>query len=256
MDAATSDRVVDRHHNDPPLKERLALEYQALVDEAGTIAADAEGVRKEVEDDKQLGVLGGVVIKAREFSKRADDARKAEKEPFLTAGRDIDAFFAVLTERMGNIMATLGRLATDYQRQKEAKARQEREAAAAALRAEEARQRELAEAEAARNRPTAAARKTAVAEQTADRAAEAGAAARAPAPELTRTRAGDGTLATTTTKWAAEIVDYDALDLNELRQHIARADVEKALRSYVKVNRDSRPLAGVRIFKDTQATFR
>lgn len=246
----------DRHHNAPPLRDRLGLDYAGILEEAEKIAAEATAAPKTVASDADLGVLAPIVTAARALRKRADDARRQEKEPFLSAGRDVDAFFAAVTERMERVQAALEQRATEWQRRKAEEARREREAEAARLREEEERKRRVAAAEEERNRQKAAARKTAEADAIADRAAEVQASAAAPAAELTRVRTESGVVATTTTRFAAEITDYEALDLNQLRHHFARADVEKALRAFVKVHRDTKPLSGVRIYADERATFR
>lgn len=256
MSLAEAERVVTRGDNKPPLKERLALDYQSLVDQAQAVAERANALPKVIASDADLGPIGGVVKDARRLKSDAEAAHKTEKAPHLQAGRDVDAFFAIVTDRMKRVIDALEERATIWQRAKEAEERRRREEEARKLREEEEHKRQVAAAEAERNRHTAAAKKEAEAEQIADKAAMAEAAAQAPAADLTRVRSDDGSLATTTTKWGSEIVDYDAIDLNQLRHHFARADVEKAIRAYVKVHRNSRPIAGVRIFADTRATFR
>ena len=79
--------------------------------------------------------------------------------------------------------------------------------------------------------------------------------ANASTADTVRTKVG-GVIASATTKWDFEITDYDAIDLNKLRPFLIRADVEKAVRSFVRIQKGSAVIPGVRVFEDVKATFR
>lgn len=246
-------------HNKPgeesPLKTRLEADHADLLGDINALADKANRAPKTIKSEDQLGLVGDLAKSASAIIKRADTARSAEKEPYLTAGREIDGFFRAAIERMERIKTVLGQRATEYLRLKEAeerrereeKARREREEAqrllAEAARAEEA--GKIGKAEAAKDK----------AELAFDKAERAEREAAAPAGDLVRTRSASGASLTTLRKtWAFEIVDLGAVDLAALRPYIARADIEKALRTFVQ--KGGRQIAGVRIFEESSAAIR
>ncbi|MCC8967890.1 hypothetical protein H8A95_37675, partial [Bradyrhizobium sp. Pear76] len=74
--------------------------------------------------------------------------------------------------------------------------------------------------------------------------------------DMARTRATSGGLATLAQSFDFEITELGAVDLEALRSHISRADLEKAIRAYVRIHKDTVPLRGVRVFPTTSAQFR
>lgn len=241
-------------NNPPPLKVILTENYVALTAEVEAIAERANLAPRKVTDDDGLGVIGDLVKDAAMLARKADSMRKAEKEPHLTAGREIDAFFATFTDRLDRIRKVFEAVATDYQRAKAAEARRKAEDEARRLREEEERQREIARRAEEANRAKTAAKADDRAEDAAEKAAAAEALANASAAELTRTRSASGTLATAKTEWTFEVVDLDAIPLDRLRPYLRRDDIEKAIRQFVRVGH--RELPGVRIFEDVRAAFR
>ena len=242
--------------NKPPLAEVLADQFAELTGEIEGIAALASDAPKKIETDTAFGKIGDIVKEARKLTKRLDDARDTEQRPHLEAKRTIDGFFKGHMERLSRIADVLQERADAYTQAKAAAARREREAEARRQAEEAERQRQIAARQAEANRPTAAAKHAELAERADDRAAEATAAAHASNADLTRVRSSGGTVASGRTEWDFEIIDYAAVSLETLRPYIARAEVEKALRSYVRVNKGAAPLAGVRIFEKIKANFR
>jgi hypothetical protein len=51
------------------------------------------------------------------------------------------------------------------------------------------------------------------------------------------------------------VTEVESVDLEALRPYIAFADLEKAIRAYVKANKGSRPLKGVRIYQDVVTNY-
>jgi len=244
------------HNNPPSLREVLAENYASLSGEVEAIASKANDAPKKVASEEDLTAVGDIVKDVRQLTKRIDQARVSEKEPYLQGGRDVDAFFKVLTERLDRITKALESRATEYQREKAAEERRRREEEARRLREEEERQREIARRAEDANRSKMAAKHEDKAEELATQAAEAEVAAQASAADLTRVRSMNGTVATARTEWAFDITDFNAIPLDVLRPYLARADVEKAIRTFVRVNKNSVPLNGVRIFEDVKASFR
>jgi len=79
-------------------------------------------------------------------------------------------------------------------------------------------------------------------------------AAQAKPADLARTRSS-GSLSTLAQKFDHEIVDFEAIDLEVLRPYLPRADIEKAIRQFIRVNKDTKALRGVRIFETTRANL-
>lgn len=150
--------------NSDPLVDRLTTQYAPLRARAEELAAGLANVPAAIDAstiDRATGYVKQIKLCARE----AEDARKAEKDDFLQAGRKVDGFFkelAALLESTAEavekrMQVYLRAKAEEERRRREEEARKAREAAAAAaaearrIREEEERKaREAAEAERAR----------------------------------------------------------------------------------------------------------
>jgi hypothetical protein len=142
--------------------------------------------------------------------------------------------------------------ANAYQAEVDRKARAEAAKRAQEAQEEAERQMAISAAEAARNRPQAAAshaEKAADAQRSAETAA---AVTQASAADLTRVRTDTGTTSGQT-DWLFEIEDYSKVDLNAVRAYIPRERVELAIRGFIKINKDQVKLAGVRIYPKVKA---
>lgn len=245
-------------HNNPPeitVRERLEETYSAELAKVQPLADRANEAPKEITSDAELTAVGEIVITAREMAHAFDKLRETEKKPFLTAGRDVDAYFKTPIERLKKITDGLTMRATAWQRKK---AEDERRARA------DAERKAREEAEAARKAAEAAQDDwdDAEAQAQADRAAEAArkaaeiAATPATAADATRVRSDDGTLATTKTELAFEVEDYGAVDLAKLRPYFSPAEIDKAIRQYMRIAKGSAKLAGVRFYEKETAQFR
>jgi hypothetical protein len=253
MDAIVMPTIGDNSRN-VPIREILAESHADLAAKVEDLADMAGAAPKVIRDDDDLGKIGDVVKEAVGVAKAVESTRIAAKEPHLKAGREVDAFFKQMIDRIAEIERPLRTMATDYQRAKAAEERRILEEKARRAREDEARQREIARrAEEARRLATSKAEATA--NLAAVRAAEAeSAAANAKAADLTRHRSESGTVVTTATKWTFEIEDIAVIPMETLRPYIARPDIEKAIRTFIRVG--GRDLPGVRIFPDEQAAFR
>lgn len=118
---------------------------------------------------------------------------------------------------------------------------------------QEAKERESREAEQRRLDDEARQRAAETDRATASRLAAENAAAAKPA-DLARTRLGSG-MATLRQEWDFEITDFANVDLGALRAFIPKADIEKAIRRHVAINKDQVPIAGVRIFDKTKTQW-
>lgn len=166
-------------HNNGPVFNTDVVE--AFAKEVADIAdAASEWASTEITTQTQAGLCKDFLDTARGKLKEIEDRRKAEKQPFLDAGREIDAAFKRLTdtiEKAGKLAkASLEVYLKEQQRIADERRRAEQEAARKA--AEEAeRERMIAE----RNRNAAAmveAEEKAKAAEEAQKAAEAEARAK------------------------------------------------------------------------------
>lgn len=239
--------------NNPPISEVLAEQYRDLVAKIEPIAERANALPRKVESDEDLGPVGDIIVDASALSKEIEKARKAEKEPHDRAGKEVQAFFLPLKDRLDRISTAFQTASDEYQRQKAAAARRAAEEEARKLREEEERlRREADEAK----RPATADRKLDKAEEIADQREEAEARAAATNADLTRIRTDTGVTAGTRTVWNFQITDYDAIPLDKLRPFLKREHVEGAIRSMVNIQKGSTKLDGVRVFEDIKSTFR
>lgn len=252
MLAATNEQSMIGH-NRPPISEVLTEQHRNLIAEIEPLAERANAMPRKVEKDEDLGPIGDLVVDASKLAKRLEGVRKAEKEPFLQGGKDVDAFFKPLVERAERIADAFEAIATQYQRDKAAAARRAAEEEARKLR--EAEEKKRQEAEQAKRQATAD-RKLDQAEELADKAEEAEAKAAASNAELTKVRTDSGVTAGTRTVWNFQITNYEAIPLDKLRPYFKREHVESAIRSLVGIQKGSTNLDGVRVFEDIKSTFR
>jgi hypothetical protein len=123
---------MDKHHNQPPLAERLDLDHARLAAEAAEAAALVPAEIGSIGTDEEAGAYAETAKALKTMAASIEGARKAEKDQILKDGRTVDAFFAALADpikRAGDkVVAEINR----YQRAKleaERKAAAEREEA-------------------------------------------------------------------------------------------------------------------------------
>ena len=251
---AENPRAIIGDNRPPSMTEILAEKHARILAEVEELAGRANAAPKKIANEGDLGAIGDIVRSSRLLTKNLDTTRKEEKEPHLTAGREIDGFFGAQAERLDRVTRSLQSRADDYQRERAAEERRRREEEARKAREEEARQREIARRAEEEGRIAAAAKANDRAERSEVKAIQADARAQDSAADLTRLRTETGTVVTTKTSWDFEITDLAGVSLDTLRPYLPRADIEKAIRTFVRVG--GRELAGVRIFEKQQAAFR
>lgn len=259
-------------HNNPPedpYLARLEEEHSKLADEAADLELEALSLPERVNTEEEAAKVTNFVAKAKTLTRKTEKTREGEKEPWLSRGRTVDAFFKKLA---APVSARVTRLEADLNAFARAKAereraerlereRKEREAAEAkrreeeeARRAAERAQREAEEA-AARVRSAADAEERAEAERvmreadqraaeerraaetagkeaaTASRIADThGKAAAGAVGKLAKTTA-DGGSTSTTTFWTYRIADEEKLleSLGPLGPYVHRDAVAAAV---------------------------
>jgi hypothetical protein len=243
-------------HNKPPLEEVLKDQFKSDMAEVEKLAEQANALKKSIENDDDLIPYTQVVKGTRALLKSIDDKRKKETEAYRAAEKTTNDFFRPMTARLERIKSVLEDRATAYNAEKEERERRRLAEIAEQERKEQEALRKEAEEAVAAGRHVEAEVIEQQAEQKAARAE--GAAQQATsgsAADLTRTRTEAGTVTSVGT-WTFQIEDVTKIPLAQLRNYLELAHIEKALKAYAKANQDKKPLAGVRFFKTSKASFR
>ena len=124
-------------HNNPPAVEAMALHVEDLFK---LVSDTTDGA--EVTTDEQEAALDSLLADVKQAAKDAEATRKAEKEPHLEAGRQVDAAWKPIKDRLDMAENEIKKLLTPYRVAKQRardeaarKAREEAEAKEAAARA-------------------------------------------------------------------------------------------------------------------------
>lgn len=239
-------------NNPPTFKETMAEKYGSVFAALEPLADMADEAPEKIAGPDELSRVSDIVRAARKLFNEVEEIRTKEKQPFLDGAREVDGFFSTKKDAIKRVVDAMQKRADAYQAEVDRLARAEAARRAREAQEEADRQRALAAAEAARNRPLAAHGHTAKAEIAEARAEDAAAALQASAADVTRIRSEGGTTSVTT-EWLFEIEDYSKVDLNAVRAYLPRERVELAIRSFIKINKDTVPLAGVRIYPKVKA---
>lgn len=243
-------------HNRAPVAELLRDAYRTLSERYAALIASFGRAPASIDDDEALKKVSDLAAMLAACGKHLDAAREQEKAPFLAAGREVDGFFKPMLDGLADAKTALSRRATHYMNRKAEAERKAREEEARIAQAEADRKlREAQEAEAHKLSDVADTKLAEAAEAEIDANIAAKAATAKPA-ELARTRSDAGTVATLSRKWEFAVDDWSKLDLETLRPYIAQGDLEKAVRAFVRTHKNTKPLAGVRIFEGASASFR
>ncbi len=253
METASIRRTVGEQifgQNRAPIADVLAADFAELFAEADKLAAEVKARPTKVKDETDFAALGAVANKVRALTKRLDDTRKAETDPLRQAGIEIKAGFDEFIAKLTDAFAPHQAAANAYTAEKAARERRQRE--------EEARRlREKAEAEARKAEQASGARAARAEGRAEALAAQADKLDQGvSAADTVRTRVAGGGVATARTSWDFSVEDYGALDLNELRAFLPQTDIDKAIRSAVRVQKGNTRLRGVKVFESTAASFR
>lgn len=238
---------------------RLAEAHAAFAGVVEEIARRAneyhpKGGARTIEGLGDVEKVKAIILDAKAASKRTGQLHKSEKDPWLTGSRTVDGFFKKFDERLDRIALFLDGLIQAYQDKIERAEQLKRQEEERKRRAEEERQREIARKAEEEGRHAAAAKAT----QKAENAAAAADAAQVAQQRASEARTADDAFAGISAKksWTFEVVDRSKIDLNKLAHWIPLADIEKALRGYVKANQGSAPLDGVRFFQTNANSYR
>ena len=240
--------------NKAPIEEVLATDFADLAAEVERAVKAIGDAPAKIKDDADFAATGALVNRAKALTKRLDTTRKGETDPLFQSQKGIKAHFDALVEKIDNALKPHLDAADNFTREKAAREKREREAAAQKLRDQEAAERlKAGNAQSSAVAARAEGRAEALAAQ-ADRLESQSMSA----ADLVRTKISGGGTATAQTRWAFEVTDYNALQatLGPLGPFLNRDDVEKAIRSVVRIQKSNTVLPGVRVFPDTTAAFR
>lgn len=235
-----------------PLDQRLPLDYEDLGVRVSEALIKARNLPTEIATDDDVAAIGAVDKVLRELIKEAEDTRKEEGKPYLEGKRTVDTFFNTLAGRASEERARLERVLSAHLKRKAEQERQRRMEAARIAQEEADRKLEEARQLEEMGRTAAADFVVEVAQQAEERANLAVEASEAPMADMARTYTSAGT-ASLRRPWTFEITDQAKIPLEQLRNFISTADLEKAIRGFVRAG--GRQLDGVRIFQDEKASF-
>ena len=231
-------------HNLPPSDETVFIaeieaRHEKMLDRRKALLEAAERAPETIEDEATAGRAADFIKQLTAHEKDADRTRTSEKAPYLERGRWIDGFFktaavagiAELKRTMtGRLTAYQRKVAEEERRRRMEEERRQREEAERKRReAEEAAR--AAQTEADLDAAVQAEQEAAEAKALADRAerdAQAGAA------DLSRQHSDAGTVASLRTSWKCTAYDLATVDLESLRRYFPRADIEKAIRGFIR----------------------
>lgn len=130
---------MDRHHNQPPLAERLEIDHASLAAQAVEAAALVPDELRAIATDEEAGAYAETAKALKGVASIVEAARKREKDQILKDGRTIDAFFQgiadpvkIKADKVVGAINTYQRAKLEAER-KAAKEREEAERKAAAL---------------------------------------------------------------------------------------------------------------------------
>jgi len=228
------------------LRDNLAEKYRPLVLRMDEILATS-ATWLEVSDEEEAKQVSDVRKGFQALIKEFDSLRLNEKAPWQGLAKVVDGFFMPKFDKLSMELRRINGLALDWANKKEAAARAELERLAQVQRrlAEEALERQRAEAEkrsrqfANPNQPPPAPdydAAVAAAASAVEAANKADKAALARPAELARVRGDLGSVTSPKRRWTGEVTDRQTLDLEALRLHLSLEDLNKAVRSWVKAN--------------------
>lgn len=239
-----------------PLLDRLNKDHAALLKRRDDLFAAIGRTPTEIPDEETAGKMADFVdMQIDAFLERVDEVHKTEKAPFKAAVDTVDSFWHTLKDAIAEGKKNINKVRKAYADKKDALERARRQEAARL--AQEEADRKAREAEAARRsaNPVKAAVATSEATQAAAVAEQAAEATTATPAQLGRSTGAGGGTTSLTRFWDHADLDRNKIDLEALRHHLAGDAIDKAIKAWIKVNKNELPakqIAGVRIFQNTR----
>lgn len=228
--------AITRHHNEPPLADRLTLDHADLMKEATEAAALVPDQIRAIETDEEAAAYTDTAADIKGIIAQADATFAVEKKPWLDGGRAVDDFFSFrkgLTSAVQRVTAALNARANALLA---AQRKAEAEAAALAKAAADAETERLRREAAAFDEPPPA--PVAVAWVPP-----------APVKDVARVvSVATGNKATVSTKWVGEVVEIDKLPRHYMVANQGMIDAA--------VKGGTRDIPGVRIYETARTAIR
>lgn len=242
-------------HNNPPSDKEVFLSelegrHGALLSRRTELLDAAKRAPETIEDATVAGKAADFIKQLTSHEKAADRARTDEKAPYLERGRWIDAWFkGPVVTGIAEVKRSITQRLTAYQRKvaeeerrrREEEERRQREEAERARREAEERA-QAAQTDADLDAAIQAEAEAAEAQAEAERAERA---TRAAPADLSRQHSEAGTVASLRTSWKCTGFDPATVDLEALRLHFSPADLDKAIRGFIRAG--GRELRGAAI---------
>lgn len=237
---SAADKTLGQGSNQPPLEERLLMEFeeelvaQGITARVAELLESAERCPVTIEDEATAGKVGDLCRLARDVEKRINDARERHNRPLLNAQRGLkgkaDGVIAPLVRAVSDIRSRLNA----YVQRKEAEAAAERRR----IEDEQRKAREAME-------------QAGVDEKLIETVTTP-----QPAPQRGPIARGDlGGSVSARSVWKFEIeVPIAKLPKSILETVQVREAVEQVIRAHVRAG--TRELKGVRIYEEKEATVR
>lgn len=191
--------------NADPMREKLERENKEFLDTAADLELKSFKLPELVNTDEDAQAVADFVALAKRFAKTVEDRRVAEKDPYLTASRSVDAFFGEIRNPVEAKITMLSGRVGAYQRAKAERERADRLERERLAREEQARAEQARiDAEEASKRAAAEAEAAAASMRSASADAEERAAAETRMREAEQTRLEQGRVAEEQAAAAAE----------------------------------------------------
>lgn len=211
---------MDRHHNVPPLAERLQLDHESLAAQVADALALMPGEDlAPVTDEDMAGAYAETAKTIKGVAGMVEAARKKEKADILEAGRTVDGFFSRMVDPLKAASDKLVGAINAFQRAKLEAERIAREAA----------EKKAREEAALFDEPAPVAAPVVV-------------------KEAARVTSLSGVKATASRKWVHEITDAQAVPRQYLM--VNEAAIKAAIAG------GTREIPGVRIYEDVRTAIR
>lgn len=125
----------DRHHNSPPLADRLELDHATLASEVAATLDGGEWIPGPIVSEEGVLTYSERAKTLKGMWSKVEKARKAEKDQILRDGKTVDAFFAKLGRPISDATQAIVGSINTWQTQKlaEERERQRKEAEAARI---------------------------------------------------------------------------------------------------------------------------
>jgi hypothetical protein len=121
--------AITRHHNEPPLADRLAVDHAALLKQAADAAALVPDQVRAIENDEEAAGYTETAASIKDVIDLADTAFEAEKKPWREGAKTVDDFFAFRK----TLAAAVGRAAAAIKAYQNAQLAAKRKAEAEAI---------------------------------------------------------------------------------------------------------------------------